>query len=49
MKPLQLILDKGTLSRRILNSVGKKPSPALLHEVYGELCECLAEGRLFDS
>ena len=49
MKPLQLILDKGTLSRRILSSVGNKPSPALLHEVYGELCRCLAEGRLFDG
>jgi glutamate---cysteine ligase / carboxylate-amine ligase len=49
MKPLQLILSKGTLSSRILNSVGEKPSPALLHEVYGELCECLAEGRLFDG
>lgn len=49
IKPLQLILDKGTLARRILDSVGDKPSPAVLREVYGKLCECLAEGRLFDT
>ena len=47
MEPLQLILDKGTLSRRILKSVGEKPSHARLHKVYGKLCDCLAEGRLF--
>ncbi len=47
LKPLQLILDKGTLARRIMSSTGKKPSSAALHEVYGELCGCLAEGRMF--
>jgi hypothetical protein len=46
-KPLQFILDKGTLARRIMSSAGKKPSSAALHEVYGELCGCLAEGRMF--
>jgi len=48
MKPLQFILDKGTLSRRILKSVGKKPSQTVLREVYGKLCDCLAGGKLFD-
>ena len=47
MGPLRLILDKGTLSRRILKSVGKDPSPSRLHEVYEKLCDCLAQGRLF--
>jgi hypothetical protein len=47
MKPLQLILDSGTLSTRILKYVGNKPSAARLHEAYGKLCDCLAEGRLF--
>jgi len=49
MGPLQLILDKGTLSRRILKSVGEGPSPSRLHEVYEKLCDCLNEGRLFEG
>ncbi len=47
MGPLRLILDRGTLSRRILKSVGEDPSASCLHEVYEELCDCLAQGRLF--
>ena len=47
MGPLLLILDKGTLSRRILKTVGKKPSYSRLHTVYEKLCDCLAKGRLF--
>jgi hypothetical protein len=47
MKPLQLILDSGTLSTRILRYAGKKPSSARLRETYGKLCDCLAKGRLF--
>jgi gamma-glutamyl:cysteine ligase YbdK (ATP-grasp superfamily) len=47
MGPLRLILDRGTLARRILKSVGKDPSPSRLHSVYKKLCNCLAEGRLF--
>jgi gamma-glutamyl:cysteine ligase YbdK (ATP-grasp superfamily) len=47
MGPLRLILDKGTLSRRILKSVGKDPSASRLHTVYEKLCDCLAQGSLF--
>ena len=47
MGPLQLILDRGTLARRILKSVGEDPSHSRLHAVYEKLCDCLAEGRLF--
>ncbi len=47
MKPLQLILDSGTLSTRILKYVGKKPSTTRLRETYGKLCDCLEEGKLF--
>ncbi len=47
MKPLQLILDSGTLSTRILKYAGKKPSTTRLREAYGKLCDCLAEGKLF--
>ena len=47
MKPLQLILEEGTLSRRILKYAGQRPSAARLHEVYGKLCDCLAAGKMF--
>ncbi len=47
MGPLRLILDRGTLARRILKSVGEDPSPSRLHTVYAKLCDCLAHGRLF--
>jgi gamma-glutamyl:cysteine ligase YbdK (ATP-grasp superfamily) len=49
MGPLRLILDRGTLSRRILKSLGEDPSPSRLHEVYEKLCDCLAEGILFEG
>lgn len=40
---LRVILDHGPLARRILRALdGSK-----MHAVYGELCECLAEGRMF--
>lgn len=45
---LNLILRKGTLARRIMRAAGKRPSRALLVEIYRELCNCLAKGRFFD-
>jgi carboxylate-amine ligase len=48
-KALQFILDRGTLSRRILKSLGNKPSYRRLREAYRRLCDCLAGGRLFDG
>jgi gamma-glutamyl:cysteine ligase YbdK (ATP-grasp superfamily) len=47
LAPLQTILRRGTLSERLLRAVGPAPSRARLQVVYGELCDCLAEGRLF--
>lgn len=44
---LEVILTHGSLSRRILGAVGTSPSRETLHKVYGQLCECLAENRLF--
>ena len=41
------ILERGTLSTRILRAAGGTPSRQRLHEVYGELARCLEEGRLF--
>ncbi len=44
---LNLIISKGTLAARILNAVNGDFSPAKLHAVYRELCDCLRENRLF--
>ncbi|HUX90537.1 MAG TPA: glutamate-cysteine ligase family protein [Gallionellaceae bacterium] len=46
-EPLQVILEGGPLARRILRAVGQDCSKTRLHEVYGELCECLAMGKMF--
>jgi len=44
---LEEILEEGCLSRRILRSVGEKPTRGELTSGYRELCDCLREGRLF--
>jgi len=44
---LEEILEEGCLSRRILRSVGEKPTRDALSSGYRELCDCLREGRLF--
>lgn len=46
-EPLQVILERGPLARRILQAVGQDFSKTRLYEVYGELCECLARGQMF--
>jgi hypothetical protein len=44
---LEVILEEGCLARRItVRLAGDTRTPAL-REVYGELCRCLAEGRMF--
>lgn len=44
--PLQTILDRGTLARRIVRALdGGRP----LRAVYAGLCECLEEGRVFGA
>ena len=48
MRIIKFMLDEGTLSRRILRSLGKDPSRTRLREVYGRLCRCLAGNELFD-
>ncbi len=44
---LNVILEQGTLARRILRRVGHSPSRETMRKVYRELCDCLAEGRMF--
>ena len=46
---VEFILEKGTLARRILKSVGNRMTPGRLREVYESLCGCLAEGVLFSE
>ena len=45
--PLQAILEKGPLARRILRAVGSDHSHFHLQSVYRELCDCLQAGRMF--
>jgi carboxylate-amine ligase len=44
--PLRTILEKGTLARRIINTLGKDASSSHTAAVYRDLCECLAQGRM---
>jgi len=44
---LELIMNAGTLSRRILKATGSKPTRQRLREVYTRLCECLSTGEMF--
>lgn len=44
---LDVMLEEGCLSRRLLRSAGQRPSRDALAATYGELCNCLRGGRLF--
>jgi glutamate---cysteine ligase / carboxylate-amine ligase len=44
---LDVILDKGTLSRRILRAVGRQPGRTRLRTVYEKICNCLGKGEMF--
>jgi gamma-glutamyl:cysteine ligase YbdK (ATP-grasp superfamily) len=46
-EPLRVILQHGPLARRILRTLHGDYSRAKLSHVYGELCDCLAENRVF--
>ena len=43
---LEVMLEEGSLARRIVDRIGEKPTRAALAELYRELGECLREGRL---
>lgn len=47
--PLTTILRQGPLARRLLRALGEAPSPGRIRDIYGELCTCLAQGRLFSA
>lgn len=44
---METILERGCLARRIRSACPPDPSRIHLKRVYGELCRCLAEDRLF--
>ena len=46
---LDVILDEGTLSSRLMRSVGPHVDAASLLATYRRLCDCLAEGRMFHA
>jgi len=48
-EPLEHILSRGTLARRILDAVGTEPTRARLLVAGRRLCECLAAGEPFDG
>jgi hypothetical protein len=48
-EPLRVILGEGPLARRIVKRIDGDVSPSRLAEIYGELCDCLADGRMFRS
>jgi gamma-glutamyl:cysteine ligase YbdK (ATP-grasp superfamily) len=45
--PLNIILEEGTLSRRIMRAVGETAEKKRIQRVYRELCNCLQEGSMF--
>ncbi len=45
--PLDTILSRGPLARRILRALGDGYGRSQLESVYRQLCDCLAAGRLF--
>jgi hypothetical protein len=46
---LDFILERGPLARRRLRATGRAFDRARLATVYRKLCDCLAEGRLFEG
>jgi len=46
---LRKILHEGPLARRIVNCLGNGATVDRIREVYLELCDCLAEGRMFSA
>lgn len=46
---LRRLLDDGPLARRILRALDGDLRRARLRELYAELCDCLAEGRMFEA
>jgi glutamate---cysteine ligase / carboxylate-amine ligase len=46
--PLEFVLTRGPLARRLLRAIGPRPDRAALHELYTALCDALQTGKQFD-
>lgn len=46
-EPLQTILERGPLARRILQAVDRDESLPHLQNIYRQLCDCLHDGRMY--
>lgn len=46
-EPLNIMREEGPLGRRLLRAAGPAVDRGRLDAVYRELCDCLAQGRLF--
>lgn len=46
-EPLNIMREEGPLGRRLLRAAGPAADRGRLDAVYRELCDCLAQGRLF--
>lgn len=44
---MEIILDRGPLSRRLLEAAGRRPDMTRLRRIYGRLCDCLMKGEMF--
>ena len=44
---LESMLERGPLARRLRNDLGSEPSRSQILDTYGELADCLLEGRLY--
>jgi hypothetical protein len=45
--PLDLMTRQGTLAERIVRAAGPEPARERILEIYEQLCDCLAQDRLF--
>jgi gamma-glutamyl:cysteine ligase YbdK (ATP-grasp superfamily) len=46
--PVEFVLTRGPLARRLLRAIGPRPSRGALHELYMALAAALDSGKLFD-
>jgi len=48
-EPLQTLITQGSLSARINQRLSENPAPDEIMKIYGELCDCLEQGKMFHA
>jgi hypothetical protein len=46
--PVEFVLLRGPLARRLVRAIGPRPDRGALHELYSALCAALEDGKQFD-